>query len=62
MSYLLWQDDAYALSGKLRTGEFTVVECLEHYLTRIQAIDPTLNAVICLNENAMAHARASATR
>lgn len=62
MSAQIWKCDAVALSEQLSDGHITPVEILEHFLGRIEKLNQTLNAVICLNGQAEADARASADR
>ncbi len=58
----LWQQDAHDLASQLTSGALSPVDLLEHFLERIERLNPALNAIVCLNENAMADARASAAR
>ena len=58
----LWKLDAFALSEQLARGEVTPVELLEHFLGRIEDLNGTLNAVVCMDPNAGAHARRSEER
>ena len=62
MSADLWKSDAFALSEKLARRDATPVELLEHFLGRIEDLNGTLNAVVCMNPNAGAEARRSEQR
>ena len=50
------------LRGALESGATTAAELVEAYLMRIDAYDPELNAVVVLNPDARADARASDAR
>ena len=39
------------LLGLLRDGEVGAVELLEHHLDRVRAVNPTINAVVALDED-----------
>lgn len=58
----LWQCDAFSLAAQLGSGQVTPVELLEHFLARIRALNPAINAVVCLSDAAMADAQASRNR
>jgi aspartyl-tRNA(Asn)/glutamyl-tRNA(Gln) amidotransferase subunit A len=62
MSEPLWQQDACSLADGLAAGTLTAVEILDHFLGRIKALNPTLNAVVHLKADAHADAQASAQR
>ena len=62
MSDILWKNDAFSLSELLREGQVTPVDILQVYLDRIVGLNGKLNAVVCLNDGAMADARASTRR
>ena len=58
----LWRLDAFALSKRLESLETSPMELLDHFLGRIEDLNGTLNAVICLDEDAVSGARFSAER
>lgn len=58
----LWKCDAFALAERLERGQLTAVDVLEHFLERIEALNPVLNAVVCTSDGAEADARASDSR
>ncbi len=45
------------LAKRLRTGELSSLEVVDAYLARIEKVNPSLNAVVRLNEDAREHAR-----
>jgi amidase len=46
MTQELWQLDAIALAALIRTGQVSASEATESHLRRLQAVNPTLNAVV----------------
>src|SRR5215831_2767091 len=46
MTQELWQLDATALAALIRTGQVSAREATESHLQRLQAVNPTLNAVV----------------
>jgi amidase len=48
------------LARAVRDGELSPVEVVEHYLSRVAAVNPTINAVVQLAPDALARARAAA--
>jgi aspartyl-tRNA(Asn)/glutamyl-tRNA(Gln) amidotransferase subunit A len=62
MTRELWQHDAFSLSAMLAAGRVTSLELLEHFQARIARLNSALNAVVCLSEEAVGDARASARR
>ncbi|AWB92413.1 amidase [Aeromicrobium chenweiae] len=59
MNTELLYSDATALAKLIRTGEVTSVEIVQAHLDRIAAVNPAINAIVSLNENALAEARAA---
>ncbi|MEV6283805.1 amidase [Kribbella sp. NPDC051770] len=59
MNTELIYSDASALAELIRTGKMTSVEVVQAHLDRIRAVDPQLNAIVTLNENALDEARAA---
>lgn len=51
--------DASALAELIRSGQVTSVQVVQAHLDRIRAIDPKLNAIVTLNETALAEAQAA---
>lgn len=51
--------DATELAARIRSGRLTSVEVVQAHLDRIDAIDPKINAIVTVNENALAEARAA---
>jgi aspartyl-tRNA(Asn)/glutamyl-tRNA(Gln) amidotransferase subunit A len=62
MSTTLWQNDAFALSELMRCGTLSPVDLLQHYLTRIDALNASIIGVVCLSAEAQPEAEASAQR
>lgn len=62
MTKQFWQNDGVALAEQLRAGDFTPVDLLEKFIDRINQLNPTLNAVVFLSEQAIKDAKASAKR
>jgi aspartyl-tRNA(Asn)/glutamyl-tRNA(Gln) amidotransferase subunit A len=62
MNKPIWQCSATELAPLLARGELTPQELLTTALQRIELLNPTLNAVITLNEQAQADAEDSARR
>ena len=62
MTAALWQSDACSLARLLGEGRTGPVELLEHFLSRIDALNGPLNAVVAMSDEAMAAARSSAGR
>ncbi|HEA70179.1 MAG TPA: amidase, partial [Desulfobacterales bacterium] len=46
MTQDLWKLDATALAELIRTGQISASEATESHLRRLQAVNPTLNAVV----------------
>ena len=57
MSEEIWYADATELAEKIRIRALSPVEVVQAHLDRIQAINPGLNAVVCLDESALDRAR-----
>ena len=57
MSEEIWYADATELAAKIRARALSPVEVVQAHLDRIQAINPGLNAVVCLDESALDRAR-----
>ncbi|WP_420365876.1 amidase [Curtobacterium sp. L3-7] len=51
--------DATELSARIRSGALTSVEVVQAHLDRIKAVDPKINAIVTINENAIAEAKAA---
>ncbi|GGF20670.1 amidase [Williamsia phyllosphaerae] len=51
--------DATDLAELIRTRRVSVVEVVQAHLDRIDAVDPAINAVVTVNENALSAARAA---
>ncbi|WP_415973829.1 amidase [Rhodococcus sp. 077-4] len=51
--------DATTLAELIRTGQVTSVEVVRAHLDRIAKIDPALNAIVTVNDNALAEAKAA---
>lgn len=49
--------DATELAERIRTKKLSPVEVVRAHLDRIEAVDPKINAIVALAENAMAEAR-----
>ena len=58
MARQFWQYDGFALAEQFGDGTVTPVGILEQFLDRIQNLNPQLNAVVCMNDEAMADAPA----
>lgn len=50
---------AYEIASGIKSKIFSAVEVLEAHLAHISKYNPALNAIITLNENAMAHAKSA---
>ncbi|ARP84141.1 amidase [Bordetella genomosp. 8] len=48
--------DATALAGLIRSGELSAVQVMQAHLERIAAVNPKINAIVTLNEHALAQA------
>lgn len=46
-----------AIHSKMRTGKLTSLELTQHYLQRVKALNPKINAVIAVNPNAQRDAK-----
>jgi len=62
MTDTLWRQDAYSLAEDLTSGVCTPLQILDHFLNRIGALNPQLNAVVQFNDEAHMDAQASADR
>jgi len=51
--------DATELAARIRSGELTSVAVVQAHLDRIAAVDPKINAIVTLNPDALAEARAA---
>jgi aspartyl-tRNA(Asn)/glutamyl-tRNA(Gln) amidotransferase subunit A len=51
--------DATELAERIRTRQVTSVEVVQAHLDRIEAIDPTINAIVTINHLALAEAKAA---
>ncbi len=51
--------DATELAARIRSGALTSVQVVQAHLDRITAVDPKINAIVTVNENALAEARAA---
>ena len=58
----MWHYDGYSLAEQLRAKESDPISLLEHYRSRIESLNPTLNAVVCWNDAAHSDAAASKSR
>jgi aspartyl-tRNA(Asn)/glutamyl-tRNA(Gln) amidotransferase subunit A len=59
-SELIYQD-ATKLAELIRTGEVSPVEVMQAHLDRIAAVNPSVNAIVTIADNALAAARAAET-
>ena len=57
MSEEIYYADATELAGRIQKKELSPVEVVEAHLERIEAVNPRLNAVVCLDDRAMDRAR-----
>jgi aspartyl-tRNA(Asn)/glutamyl-tRNA(Gln) amidotransferase subunit A len=55
----LLHTDATGLAALIRSGEVTSVEVVQAHLDRIAAVNPAINAIVSLNDAALAEARAA---
>jgi len=51
--------DATELAARITSGELTSVQVVQAHLDRIAAVDPAINAIVTLNEDALAEAQAA---
>lgn len=51
--------DATELAARIRSGALTSVEVVRAHLDRIKAVDPKINAIVTINDNALDEARAA---
>ncbi|MCJ1715763.1 amidase [Curtobacterium sp. VKM Ac-2922] len=51
--------DASELAARIRSGELTSVQVVQAHLDRIAAVDSKINAIVTVNENALAEAQAA---
>ncbi|WP_439692657.1 amidase [Curtobacterium sp. SP.BCo] len=51
--------DASELAARIRSGALTSVQVVQAHLDRIQAVDPKINAIVTLNDHALAEAQAA---
>lgn len=58
----LWRLSAKELAGRIASRDISAVDLLRHYRSRIQQLDPTLNAFVASNPGAEAEAAASDQR
>lgn len=59
MNIQIHYSDATTLAGLIRSGRLTSVEVVQAHLDRIAALDPELNAIVTVNPEALAQARAA---
>ena len=59
MSYELIFSDATKLAELIRTKAVSPVEVVEAHLDRIEAVNPTINAIVTLADGALAAAKAA---
>lgn len=59
MNIQIHYSDATTLAGLIRSGRLTSVEVVQAHLDRIAALDPKLNAIVTVNPEALAQARAA---
>ena len=59
MTIDLLHADATSLAELIRTGRATSVEVVQAHLDRIAALDPKLNAIVTLNDDALDEAQAA---
>lgn len=57
MNTELIYSDATALAEMIRTGEISPVEAMQAHLERIEALNPSVNAIVTLAQDAMAKAK-----
>jgi len=57
-----WQQDGFALASQLRAGTLNPVDLLMKFAERIEQLNPAINAVVFLSEEALENAQASAIR
>lgn len=55
----LLHTDATGLAALIRNGEVTSVEVVQAHLDRIAAVNPSINAIVSLNDAALAEAQAA---
>ncbi|WP_423918866.1 amidase [Frigoribacterium sp. 2-23] len=51
--------DATELAARIRSGELASVQVVQAHLDRIRDVDPKINAIVTLNDNALAEAQAA---
>ncbi|MDR6573235.1 aspartyl-tRNA(Asn)/glutamyl-tRNA(Gln) amidotransferase subunit A [Curtobacterium sp. 320] len=51
--------DATELAARIKAGQLTSVQVVQAYLDRIAAVDPKINAIVTLNDDALAEAAAA---
>src|SRR5688572_30097286 len=51
--------DATDLAARIRTKQLSPVEVMRAYLARIEAVNPRVNALVRINERALAEAQAA---
>ncbi|ARC55491.1 Acylamidase [Frondihabitans sp. 762G35] len=51
--------DATELAARIKSGELTSVQVVQAYLDRIRAVDPKINAIVTINDNALTEAKAA---
>lgn len=51
--------DASELAARIRSGALTSVQVVQAHLDRIQAVDPKINAIVTVNDHALAEAQAA---
>ncbi len=59
MSEQIFYLDATELASRIRSGQLTSVQVVQAHLDRIRAIDPRINAIVTVNDNALAEAEAA---
>ncbi len=57
MSEEIYYGDAVELAARIRAKELSPVEVLQVHLERIEAVNPQLNAVVCLDDRVVERAR-----
>lgn len=55
----VFHQDATMLAARIRSGELTSVEVVQAHLDRIASVDPAINAIVTINEYALADAKAA---